>query len=113
MKKISETILEFGNPIIELLPDNPTKEQFEDVMRIVVSAWNAVTLDEWNETIDSENEFLKALSPSPEEIQSMAMNLISRKRTEYSSEQRAVSSYSISEEDGEFVFHAEVSKDLK
>ena len=59
-RKISETILEFGDPVLQELPESATKEDFEAVMLLVVSAWNAVVLDEWNKTRKFEKEFIKA-----------------------------------------------------
>ncbi len=112
-RKISETILEFGNYLIEELPKNSTKEQFEHVMRIVVSAWNAVVLDEWNKTNYFESEFLKALSSTPEEMQLKARSLIARKKTKYPSDPRAVGNYWVLEKNGKFVFRAEARIDLK
>ncbi len=82
-------------------------------MRIVVSAWNAVALDEWNKTNYFENEFLIALSSMPDEMQLIAKNLIIRKKTKYSSDTRAVGNYCVLEKDGEFVFRAEARLDLK
>jgi len=60
-RKISETILEFGDPILEELPENASKEEMEAAMRLIVSAWNAVVLDDWNKTREFEKAFLKAL----------------------------------------------------
>ena len=70
-RKISETILEFGEPIFPKLPDNASKEEMEAAMRLIVSAWNAVVLDDWNKTREFEKAFLKALMPIPEKNSSL------------------------------------------
>lgn len=76
-------------------------------MRIIVSAWNAVVLDGWDKTNQLEDEFIKALSTSPREMQLIAKQLIERKKHKYSSDPRAVGNYWVIEKNGEFVFRAE------
>jgi len=112
-RKISETILEFGSSIVQELPEDANKEEFEAVMRIIVSAWNAVVLGEWNKTKRFENELIKALNPSPREMQLIVKRLIMRKKRKYSLDPRAVGNYWIIEKDGEFVFRAEARLDIK
>jgi len=64
-RKISETIIEFGEPILQELPENSTKEEFEAAFRIVVTAWNAVVLDGYNKNRKFEKAFLSALRSMP------------------------------------------------
>jgi len=112
-RKISETILEFGDPILQGLPENASKEELDAAMRLIVSAWNAVVLDDWNKTTRAEKEFLKALKPVPKEFESVARKLIKRKRRKYSSDPRAVGNYWVIEKNGELVFRAEARLDLQ
>jgi hypothetical protein len=112
-RKISETILEFGYPIIAGLPENAPKEELEAVMSLIVSAWNAVILDDWNKTRKFEKAFLKALQPMPKEFESIPRKLIKRKKKEYSSDPRAVGNYWVIEKTGELVFRAEARLDLQ
>ena len=51
--KISETILEFGKEVLMKFPKSHTKQDFEAAMEIVISVWNAVVVDDWNDS----NEF--------------------------------------------------------
>lgn len=112
-RKISETILEFGEPILEKLPDNASKEEMEAAMRLIVSAWNAVVLDDWNKTREFEKAFLKALMPIPKEFESVPRKLIKRKKRKYSSDPRAVGNYWVIEKNGELVLRAEARLDLQ
>jgi hypothetical protein len=112
-RKISETILEFGEPILEELPENASKEEMEAAMRLIVSAWNAVVLDDWNKTREFEKAFLKALMPIPKEFESIPRKLIKRKKRKYSSDPRAVGNYWVIEKNGELVFRAEAHLDLQ
>ena len=112
-RKISETILEFGDPIIAELPENAPKEEMEAVMLLIVSAWNAVVLDDWNKTRKFEKAFLKSLMPMPKEFESIPRKLIKRKKRKYSSDPRAVGNYWVIEKNGELVFRAEARLDLQ
>lgn len=112
-RKISETILEFGNPILEELPEHASKEEMEAAMLLIVSAWNAVVLDDWKKTREYEKAFLKALMPIPKEFESIPRKLIKRKKRRYSSDPRAVGNYWVIEKNGELVFRAEARLDLQ
>jgi len=92
-RKISETILEFGSPILRVLPENVTKEEFEAAIRFIVTAWNAVVLDGWHKTNKFENEYCQALGEMPIEISGALGKLIKRKKRKYSSDPRAVGNY--------------------
>ena len=112
-RKISETILEFGEPILEELPENASKEEMEAAMRLIVSAWNAVVLDDWNKTREFEKAFLEALIPMPKEFESIPKKLIKRKKRKYSTDPRAVGNYWVIEKNGGLVFKAEARLDLQ
>jgi hypothetical protein len=88
------------------LSENEPSE-LEEVMRLIVSAWNAVVLDDWNKTRKVEKELLKALKPMPEEFESIPRKLIKRKKRRYFSDSRAVGNYWVIEKNGELVFRAE------
>lgn len=112
-RKISETILEFGNPVLQALPDNSGKEGFEAAIRIIVAAWNAVVLDGWSKTSKFEKEFLKALRPMSSEFDDIPKKLIKRKKKNYSADPRAVGNYWVIERNGAFVFRAEARLNLQ
>jgi|TARA_B100001964_G_C13825265_1_gene419102 hypothetical protein len=61
-RKISETILEFGDPLISILPDGFTKEEFEGIIMTIVAAWNSVVLDDWKKSDNFTTEYRKAMS---------------------------------------------------
>jgi hypothetical protein len=105
--KISETILEFGEPLIQELPEDTSKEAFEAIINVIVSVWNAVTIDTRKQNNNYETELLQALLPAPPELQLIAKMLIQSKKANYASDPRAVGNYWVIEKDGEFVFRAE------
>ena len=112
-RKISETILEFGEPLIQELPEDSTKEIFEATMNVIVSVWNAVTIDTKEKNNNFESELLKALLPVPPELQLITRELIQRKKTDYASDPRAVGNFWVIEKDGEFVFRAKARLVIK
>jgi hypothetical protein len=105
--KISQTILEFGKPVILQLPDNHTKEEFEFVIRIVISVWNAVVMDGWNKSNRFETELLSAIENAPKEAQIEIKRLLKRKKNKYGSDPRAVGEHWVREQNGEFIFGCE------
>ena len=111
-RKISETIIMFGEPILRELPNNPTKEEVERAFRIIISAWNSVVLDKWNKNRKFEKAFLNTLRSIPAESSHIPKRLIKRKKRKFSMDPRAVGEYWVIEENGEMVFRAEARLDL-
>ena len=98
--KISHTILEFGRPVIVQLPDGHTKEQFEEVISIVIVVWNAVVMDAWDKTNKFEKELLSRLEVSPKQAKIEMKRLIKRKKTKFKADPRAVGNYWVRAQDG-------------
>ena len=111
--KISQTILEFGKHVILQLPDDHTKEEFESVIIIVISVWNAVVLDEWNKTNRFERILLSTIESAPKEAQIEIKRLLRRKKKKYGSDPRAVGDHWIREQNGEFIFGCEARLDVE
>ena len=105
--KISRTILEFGKPVILQLPDYYTKEEFESVISIVISVWNAVVMDGWNKNNRFETELLSVMENAPKAAQIEIKRLLKRKKKKYGSDPRAVGNHWIREQNGEFIFGCE------
>lgn len=111
--KISATILEFGRPLISELPPDHSKEEFEHVITIIITIWNAVVMDVWENTDKYESEILSAVQTAPEEVQIEIKQLIKRKKTKFGADPRAVGNYWIREQDGELVFGCEARLNVK
>ncbi len=107
--KISETILEFGKSLILELPAEHSKEEFEAVMTIVITTWNAVVMDVWKKINKYESELLSTIQAAPKEVQIKIKRLIKRKKSKFKfgSDPRAVGNHWIREQDGELVFGCE------
>jgi len=112
-RKISETIIEFGTPILQELPNEPSKEEYDAAFRLIVSAWNAVTLDKQNKTNKFEKAFLPVLNEIPKKLRNILKAMLKKRKKTYSSDQRAVGEYSVIEKNGEIVFRADARVDLE
>jgi len=110
--KISQTILEFGNPVIIQLPTDHTKYDFEEVIRIVVAAWNAVVIDSWDKSDKLEKQLLVAVETASKKATMDIKRLIKRKKKKYATDLRAVGNHWIREQNGEFFFGCEARLDL-
>lgn len=113
IRKISETILDFGKSIFQSLPQDASKSQFEASARVVVCAWNAVVLDTWHKTDKNEKSLLSTLSEEPKEMQLIIKRLIKRKKTKFSNDQRGVGHYEVIDRDGDLIFRAEARGDIE
>jgi len=105
--KISETILEYGKSLILALPEHHTKDEFEAVISIVITAWNSVVMDSWNNNNNYETDLLTALSSIPNEAQVEMKRLIKRKKKKFGLDPRAVGNHWVRQENGEFIFGCE------
>lgn len=111
--KISQTILEFGKSVILQLPDDHTKEEFESVILIVITAWNALVMDGWNKSNRLETELLSAMENSPKEAQIEIKRLLKRKKKKYGSDPRAVGRHWVREQNSEFIFGCEARLNIE
>ena len=107
VSKISETILNFGQPLISQLGDDYGKEELEHCMRIVISAWNAVTLDDVQSTDTWTTSLLQHAEGGPDEVVSILKSLLHRKKTMFREDLRGVGEHWIKLKRGEIVFGCE------
>ena len=99
--------MDFGKAIIFKLPDDHTNEEFEAVIVIVITVWNAVVIDCWNKNNQCEKDLLSTIGELPREGQLDIKRLIKRKKTKYYSDIRGVGEYWIREDNGEALFGCE------
>jgi len=109
-QKISETILNFGQPLISQLGDDYGKREVEHCMRIVISAWNAVTLDEVQSTTKWTKSLLEhadGAEGGAKEVVGIVRHLVHRKKSLFKNDLRGVGEYSVKVKRGEMVFRCE------
>jgi len=46
MKPISRTLLDFARPLLQVVGGEPDRETFEGVLRVAVTVWNAVVMEQ-------------------------------------------------------------------
>ena len=102
--KISETIIEFGRPVLSQLPPNPTKDEYETAIGIILTVWNAAVVDLWNDTSSNEKSILEELEVADKKAWLEVKRLFKRKKTKFGSDPRGVGEHWLREQDGEFVF---------
>jgi hypothetical protein len=107
MQKISATILEFGQPYLDELPTNPTKQVYEAYLAMIVSAWNSVVIDEWNGNEEMQSLFLKQTRSIPPPFKHLPKLLLDRKKQLFADDHRAVGNHEVIEKKGEWIFRAE------
>ncbi|MEQ6342840.1 MAG: hypothetical protein M3A44_14635 [Gammaproteobacteria bacterium] len=95
------------------LPNHHTKDELETAIKIVITAWNAVVLDAWNNENHYESELVKTLDEMPKEMKIIIKRLIKRKKTMFASDPRAVGNYWVRENDGGFIFGCEARLDVE
>ena len=110
--KISQTILEFGEPLLSELPDDHTKEDFEATILIVITSWNAVVMDGWKGGGKFEAALLSSIKPAPKEIQLIIKKLIKRKKKKFANDPRGVGNHWVREESGELIFGCDARLDV-
>ena len=49
-KKISLTLLEYADPLIQNLGEGYSKRDLETVLKLAACVWNACVLDQWHKT---------------------------------------------------------------
>ncbi len=99
--------MEFGKSVIQQLPDDHTKEEFESAITIVITVWNAVVMDDWIKSDRFETELLSTMKNTPKEVQIEIKRLLKRKKKKYGHDPRAVGDHWVREQNGEFVFGCE------
>ena len=102
--KISHTILEFGKSLILSLPRDHSKEELEAAMKIVVTAWNSVVMDSWENCNKYESMLLEQMKLGPKVGFVEVKRLIKRKKAKFASDPRGVGNHWVTERDGEFIF---------
>ena len=111
--KISQTILEFGKPLISQLPRDHTKEEFEAALNLVILVWNAVVLDSWKAGSNYEADITEIISQEPREYQLVIKRLVKRKKKKFGNDPRGVGNRWVRQEDGEFIFGCEARLDIE
>jgi len=105
-RKISETFMEFAEPLVATLGQDATESQLEEALKVAFTVWNAVVY----ESANGETRFLDILreSMSSEPLLAAGIEqLIARKYSLFADDHRVVGQYKLTRKDGELRLWAE------
>ncbi len=105
-RKISETFLEFAEPLLENEGAPPTAQEAEKVLQLASTIWNAVVYD----TVHGNTEWvtrLRNLIAGQPPLVALIEQMILRKRSSFGHDLRLIGEFKILEKDGEWRLRAE------
>ncbi len=107
-RKISETLIDFAEPIIKMIDKNTTQEQIKQGFVLAVTVWNSLVF----EVVKNDTSYVEKLRDSisgmdDKEGVVMMEELIIRKRKMFNNDLRAIGDYSITYSDGNLNVKAE------
>ena len=108
-RKMSETLLEFAKPLIDLLEGEASAAEMKKMIMMAVTVWNSAVLKEWS----GEDRYLEMAHGLLSQADShgprmMFDSMYERKRQYFSDDLRAVGDFEITTDlDGRFRLHAE------
>jgi hypothetical protein len=90
-RKISETLLDFAQPILECVPENLPPQRLEEYLRLPITIWNAVIVDELGTMPGAVTQAraLVARISNPLQI-AVFDSMVERKRTCFGSDHRLI-----------------------
>lgn len=113
-KKISLTLIEYAEPLIDDLQDGYSKSDLESILKFAAGIWNACVLDQWRgatEHVDAiRRQIAKAAHPMPI---ALVEALIARKQQLFGNDPRGITNECVTVKNGEFVVRAEARLDLQ
>ena len=111
-RKISETLIDFAKPILELVDENTTEEDISAGFIVAITVWNAMVFDQWwsgERCLDKvRSRILEANDPGRTHL---IETLAERKRKYFSHDLRAIGEHSFSYKDGCLHLHAQARMD--
>jgi hypothetical protein len=97
VRKISETLIDFAQPIIEIIDEDTTEEQIKMGFVLVVTVWNSLVF----EVVKNDPSYVETLWEAISEMEvedgaAIVEALIARKRKKFKDDLRAIADHSIS-----------------
>jgi hypothetical protein len=90
-KKISQTLIEYAEPLIQELHKGYSQRDLESTLKLATVVWNASVMDQWHNTAKNITAEL----------------LIARKAQLFAGDIRAITNETVAIKNGEFVIRAE------
>ena len=104
--KISETFLQFAQPLLETAPPGVTEEDMEEPLKVAFTVWNAVVYADAADNSDFLDGIRQRTAHEPLTA-ALIEQMIQRKRKLFGDDHRLVGEYEFFRKDGELRFRAE------
>ncbi|MBI4527905.1 MAG: hypothetical protein HY695_29265 [Deltaproteobacteria bacterium] len=108
-RKISETFFAFAAPLLEAVGPKATRRQVEEVLKIAFTVWNSVIYD----TVNGNDHYvaqIRQLTANDPQSSAVLEQMITRKKTMFSDDQRVIGEYKLTKKPGEWHLWAEARK---
>jgi hypothetical protein len=106
--KISETLLEFAGPLLDMLEKPWKPEPLRQSLTVATLVWNSVVLEEWGirtESLERANELFRAI---PDAVRKFLFDeLLLRKHSRFAEDRRLIGNFEIEEDNGELRVRAD------
>ena len=105
-RKISETFLEFAEPLLVPLGPGTTEHEMNQALQIAFTVWNAVVY----ETANGDTQYLNMLqdlTAGQPEVVALVNHLIERKRHQFGNDHRLVGDFQLTIKQGKLNLRAE------
>lgn len=112
-KKISHTLIEYADPLIEELPEGYSKNELEAILKLCAGIWNACVLDQWHKTTKNVDAVRHHIAQTDPMTIAVIDGLIARKKQLFGFDPRAITNECVVIKNGEFVVRAEARLDVE
>ena len=106
-RKISETLMQFAEPLLKELPVDHSIEALESIIKVATCVWNACALDQWHKTTSYTDKLKNQFGPNISNDIVIINALIARKKHLYGDDPRAITNETVVVDNGEFRLRAE------
>jgi hypothetical protein len=105
-RKISETFLDFAEPLLAPLGAEATEHEMEEALKIAFTVWNAVVFDAVNRNSRWVDQ-VRVLAGLDPHFRPLIEQLVARKQTLFGDDHRLVGGYQLYRHHGELRLRAE------
>lgn len=105
-RKISETFLEFAEPLLVPLGPRATEDEMNQALQIAFAVWNAVVYETANDDTHCLRMLQELTAGQPEAV-ALVNHLIERKRHQFGNDHRLVGDFKLTIQEGELNLRAE------
>jgi len=112
-KKISHTLIEYADPLIEELPEGYSKNELEAILKLCACTWNACVLDQWHKTTKHVAAVRHHIAQTDPMTIAVIDGLIARKKQLFGLDPRAITNECVIIKNGEMIVRAEARFDVE